>query len=197
LKKRSKKLLILRGFHMDKTPGIRPRPGLRLMLDVTSRYAFPGVQTAFIMLLLSAPLGLPGQPQLQPAWAEASVFFWTLFRPASMPAFVVFGLGLLLDLLTQQPMGIEVLLLLLIHGLALKLRRDLARSGFAIVWLVFAAVAAAASVLELLLVSLLTWRLLPPWPGLFECLLAAGTYPFLAFYFTILHRGLAAPEKAS
>ncbi len=182
---------------MDKTPGIRPRPGLRHMLDVASRYAFPGVQTGLVLLLLSAPLGIPGQPQLQPAWVEANIFFWSLFRPASMPAFLVFGLGLLLDLLTQEPVGIQVLLLLLIHGLALKFRRELARSGFALVWLVFCATALVAAVVELLLVSLLTWRYLPPWPGVFEFLLAAGTYPFLAFYLTYLHRGPAAPERAA
>jgi hypothetical protein len=38
---------------------------------------------------------------------------------------------------------------------------------------------------------------LPPWPGLFEFLLAAGMYPFLSFYLTFLHRGPAAPERAA
>jgi len=167
------------------------------MLDVASRYAFPGVQAALVVLLLSAPIGIPGQAQLQPAWVEANVFFWSLFRPASMPAFLVFCLGLLLDLLTQEPVGVQVLLLLLIHGLALKFRRELVRSGFALVWLVFAATALAASVLELILVGLFAWRLLPLWPALFEFGLAAGMYPFLAFYLTFLHRGPAAPERAA
>jgi rod shape-determining protein MreD len=182
---------------MDKTPGIRPRPGLKHMLDVASRYAFPGAQTAIVVLLLSAPLGIPGQPQLQPAWTAASVFFWSLFRPASMPAFLVFALGLLLDLLTQEPVGIEVLLLLLIHGIALKFRRDLVRSGFTTVWLVFCAIAGGAALLEWMMVAVLTWHVLTPWPALFEFGLAAGLYPFLALYLTFLHRGLAAPEKAS
>ncbi len=90
------------------------------MLDVASRYAFPGVQTAGVLLLLSAPLGLPGQAQLQPAWAMACVYFWSLYRPASMPALLVFAVGLLLDLLAQGPVGIQVLVLLLIHGAALR-----------------------------------------------------------------------------
>jgi hypothetical protein len=50
---------------------------------------------------------------------------------------------------------------------------------------------------EWVLVSALTWRALPPWPGLFEFGLSAGMYPFLALYLTALHRGPAAPEKAS
>ena len=182
---------------MDRSPGVRPRQGLWHALDTASRYALPGVQTVAVLLLLSAPFGIPAQAQLQPAWAQACVFFWSLYRPASMPAPLVFAIGLLLDLLAQSPIGIEVLVLLLIHGLALKSRRGLTRSGFATVWLVFMAVALGAAIVEFLLVCLLTWHALPPWPGAFEFGIAAGLYPFLAFYFIGLHRGLAAPEQAS
>ncbi len=182
---------------MDRSPGVRPRLGLWHALDTASRYALPGVQTVVLLLLLAAPFGIPAQAQLQPAWAQACVFFWTLYRPASMPAPLVFGIGLLLDLLAQSPVGIEVLVLLLIHAVALRSRRVLTRSGFATVWLVFMAVALGAALLEFLLVCLLTWHALPPWPGVFEFGISAGLYPFLAFYFIGLHRGLAAPEQAS
>ena len=182
---------------MDKSPGVRPRPGLWHMLDTASRYALPGVQTVAVLLLLSAPFGVPAQAQLQPAWAQACVFFWSLYRPASMPAPLVFAIGLLLDLLAQGPVGIEVLVLLLIHAVALRSRRLLTRSGFATVWLVFTGVALGAALLEYLLVTLLTWRALPVFPGALEFGIAAGCYPFLAFYLIGLHRGLAAPERAS
>lgn len=181
----------------DRLPGIRPRQTFGRRVDAAGRAAFPAACTALLLLGLAAPLRLPGQAELQPATAIACVFFWSLFRPASMPAFLVFALGLLLDLLTQEPVGLQVLLLLLIHGIALKFRRDLVRLGFITVWLVFCAVAGGAALLEWLLVSLLTWHVLPPWPGLFEFGLAAGFYPFWALYLTFLHRGLAAPEKAS
>ncbi len=182
---------------MDSAPGVRPRDGLWHALDTVSRYALPGVQTVAVLLLLSAPLGIPAQAQLQPAWAQACVFFWSLYRPASMPAPLVFAIGLLLDLLAQAPVGIEVLVLLLIHAIALKTRRVLTRSGFATVWLVFMGVALGAATLEYLLVSLLTWHALPYWPGAFEFGIATGLYPFLAFYMIGLHRNLAAPEQAS
>jgi rod shape-determining protein MreD len=181
---------------MEKKPGIRPLPTLWHMLDVASRHAFPQVLTALVLVLLSAPIGLPGQAQMQPAWALASVFFWSLFRPASLPAGAVFLLGLLLDLLAQGPIGVGVLILLLAHGLALRLRRGLTRQGFAAVWLVFMGFAAGAAFLEWALVSLLTWRALPPWPAIFECGLAAGAYPALAMLLTGAHRSLAAPERA-
>jgi rod shape-determining protein MreD len=181
---------------VEKTPGIRPRLTLWHRLDSASRYAFPAVLTLLVLLLLSTPLGLPGQAQMQPAWALASVFFWSLFRPASLPAGAVFALGLLLDLLAQGPVGVEVLVLLLVHGTALRARRGLTRQGFAVVWMAFIGFAAGAACLEWLLVSLLTWRSLPAAPGLFEFGIAAGIYPLLAVLFTKAHRSVAAPENA-
>ncbi len=182
---------------MERTPGIRPRPGLRHMLDVASRYAFPAAQMGIVLIFLSLPLGIPGQAALQPVWAAINVFFWSVFRPSALPPPVVFAEALLLDLLTQGPIGIQVLLLLLLQAVALRYRRGLARGGFVLVWFVFAIFAAGAAFGEWVLVSLLTWRLLPPWPALFECGLAAGLYPLLAGYLTLVHRGPAAPERAS
>jgi rod shape-determining protein MreD len=180
----------------DQTPGIRPRITLWHLLDVAARQAFPVALTIAILLLLSTPMGIQGQAQMQPAWVLASVYFWSLFRPASLPAPAVFAIGLLLDLLAQGPLGISVLILLLVHATALRLRRVLVRQGFASVWLVFLLVAASAATLEWLLVSVLTWRALSFWPALFEFGVAAGAYPILATLLTHAHRGIAAPERA-
>ena len=101
---------------MDKKPGIRPRLGVWHQMDVASRHAFPAAQTTIVLLLLAAPIGMPGQAQIQSAWTMACIYFWSLYRPAALPALLVFGIGLLLDLMAQGPVGIGVLLLLLIHA---------------------------------------------------------------------------------
>ena len=179
-----------------RTPGIRPRQTLWRRLDAASRAAFPAAFTALLLLLLAAPLRVPGQAQLQPAAALACVFFWSLFRPASMPPPVVFGLGLLSDLLGLEPPGVGVLVLLVTHGLAVSWRRTLTQQGFLLVWLAFVGVAAGAAALEWVMTSLLTFRLLPGGAALFQFALTAGLYPALATLFIRAHRGLANPEQA-
>ncbi|HTR18070.1 MAG TPA: rod shape-determining protein MreD [Acetobacteraceae bacterium] len=161
-----------------------------------SRACFPAGLTTLLLLVLAAPLGLPGQPQLQTACVLASVYFWSLFRPAAMPAPMVFLLGLLSDLLGQAPPGIAVLTLLIVQGLALRWRRELARQGFVLVWMAFLAVAAGAALLEWGLTSVLSWRLFPIGPAIFEFLLAGGLYPGFATLLTRAHRSVAAPEQA-
>jgi rod shape-determining protein MreD len=177
-------------------PGIRPRPSLWRRLDMSARHAFPAASTALLLLLLAAPLGLDAQAALQGAVALGCVFFWSLYRPASMSPPVVFALGVLADLLSYSPLGVSVLTLLLLHGVAQRARRALARQGFVLIWLVFSALALAACLLEWLLTAILDFRLLPPGPALFMGVLAAGLYPVLAVPLISAHHTLAEPDHA-
>jgi rod shape-determining protein MreD len=181
---------------MDKVPGIRPRPTVGRLLDMAARRGFPGSTTALLLLVTAAPLGVPGQAELQASIALACIFFWSLFRPASMPPAVVFCIGLLADLLGYAPPGVSVLTLLIAHGLALRWRRVLARQGFLLVWLAFVGVAVGAATVQWALTSLLTFRLLPPGPGLFQAAIGAGLYPALATLLTRAHQTLAEPDQA-
>ena len=181
---------------LERTPGIRPRPSLGRQMDIAARRSFPGASTALLLVVVGGPLGLPGQAELQGALALGCVFFWSLFRPASMPPPLVFALGVLADLLGYGPVGIGLLVLLIAHGLAMLWRYELTRQGFLVVWLVFVAVAAGAGTLQWALNALLTFRLLPPAPVLFQAALAAGLYPLLAVALARAHTTIAEPARA-
>ena len=176
-------------------PGIRPRPTLGRRLDATARACFPATCTAILMLATQTPFGFADQAALMPAVTLACVYFWSLFRPASMSPPVV-AIGVFHDLLGYVPVGAGVLSLLAVHGIAVRGRRVLVRQGFVIVWLALLALAAAASALSWALESLLLFRLLPPWPAMFQCALTGALYPALAILFTRAHRSLADPARA-
>ena len=180
----------------DRNPGIRPRPTLWRQLDGASRQAFPVASTVLLLFVLAGPLGLPGQAQWQGAVVLSGVFFWSVFRPASMPPLAVFAVGLLADLIGLSPPGVSVLVLLAVHGLAMRWRRWIARQGFVVVWVVFVGFAAGAALLGWVLSCALEIRLLPPGPILFGFVLSTGLYPALAFLLTAAHRAAAAPEQA-
>jgi len=180
----------------ERLPGIRPRQTLWRRLDRTARLAVPATMTLTLLLLTAAPFRLPGQAELQNAAALSCIFFWSVFRPASMPPPVVFLLGLVADLLDFAPPGVGVLCLLVAHAAAVRWRRTLTRQGFLAVWLAFAAVAAGLAALQWLLTSALTFRLLPAGPALFQAALAAGLYPMLAVLLGRAHRTIAEPARA-
>ena len=105
-------------------------------------------------------------------------------------------IGVFMDLLGYLPLGTGVFTLLVVHGIAVKLRRGLARRGFAWSWVLFGIVATGASALIWLLSMLLTLRLLSPFPVLFIATLAIALFPVLAVPFAAAHRTVANPDHA-
>jgi rod shape-determining protein MreD len=181
---------------VDRVPGIRPRQTLWRRLDIAARRCCPVASTLVLMLLSNTPFGIPDQAVLLPAVTVTSVFFWSLFRPASMPPPAVFVLGLLLDLLAWLPLGDSVVVLLAVHGLCVRWRRILAKQSFLLIWLAFLVFAAAAGGLMWALAAVVSFRWLPPGPAVFQAVLTAALYPAVAILFTLAHRSIAAPERA-
>jgi rod shape-determining protein MreD len=181
---------------VDRAPGIRPRPTLARRLDMLARRCFPVAATVALMLLSNAPFGVLDQPVMLPAVAVASVFFWSLFRPASMPPPAVFLIGLLLDLMGWLPVGDGVVTLLLVHGLCVRWRRVLVRQGFLMIWIAFLGFAAASAALIWAIAALLAFRLLPLGPAMFEAVLSGALYPALAILFARAHSTVADPARA-
>lgn len=176
----------------------RPRPGRTLArtLDASARRMVPLAGAVLGLLLLDLPLGLPGQAAMQPGILLGCVFFWSVFRPASMPAVPVFLLGVVCDLLGSQPVGVGALMLLLALAAGRTWRGRLARLGFIAIWLVFATVAAAALALEWLLVSAVRLQPMPLPAPVFAWVLALGLYPLLSACLTWQHRTIADPDRA-
>jgi rod shape-determining protein MreD len=173
----------------------RPEPpmGLLRRLDAGARAGFPAVFTAFLIILAAVPVGAPG---LIAALALPCIFFWTIFRPAAMPAPVVFLLGLLQDLLSFAPLGAGVLTLLVVHGVALRWRDVLVRQSFLATWLIFCAFAAGAAGLGWGLEAVLGWHLPPTTPGITQFGVSVGLYPLLAWVLTRLHTAMRRAELA-
>lgn len=165
-------------------------------LDRAARHALPAASIAGAIILLAMPGLLPAQPSMRAAFVIASVFFWSLYRPAALPAPVVALLGVLLDLLGASPLGLWAALLLLEQAAIGAVRRSLVRQGFPVVWLVLAAFVAAIGTAEYVSRSILELVLLPPAPIVTQSVIAILIYPLLAIALISAHRGAAAPERA-
>ena len=167
--------------------------GLVRRLDAAARAAFPGLFTGFLIVLAAVPVGVPG---VIGAMAMPSIFFWTVFRPTAMPAPVVFSIGVLQDLLSFAALGTGVLTLLIVHGVALRLRDFLVRQPFVTAWLIFSGFAAGAVGLGWALQAMLGWSVPPLAPGLHQLGIAVGLYPALAWVLARLHMAMRRAETA-
>jgi rod shape-determining protein MreD len=124
------------------------------------------------------------------------IFFWSLYRPASLPAPVIVLIGLLLDLLGFSPLGLWAVLLVSLKGLTLLGRRRLLPLSFTLIWLVFCAAAAILSGIAWAVQSVLYLSMLPVLPLAAQIFTSSFLYPALSAFFIRAHRGAAAVELA-
>ncbi len=152
-------------------------------LDGAARGLTPFALTVLLIVFGMVPLGIPNFAPIMPALGVIAVFFWLVYRPDLMPAWAVFLIGLIQDLLGGGALGVGVFVLLVVYAALAGQRRYLAQASFFLVWLVFLPVAAGAFVLTWLFNSLIADALLAPGPATFQYLSTVAFYPAIAWLF--------------
>ncbi|GAN54178.1 hypothetical protein Tasa_017_061 [Tanticharoenia sakaeratensis NBRC 103193] len=177
-------------------PEIKPRASLRQRADAGLRAATP-VGFAFLStLVLSAPLGLPGQSELLFSVLFGTVFFWSAQRPRQMPPWAVFALGLFAEMVTFGAPGSILFMLLVVHGIAHLGRHSLTAASFLTTWAILSVLATISGVVQWTMASVEAFHLLGPAPSLFQTTLTIGIYPILSAVFAWANRTVANPERA-
>lgn len=138
-----------------------------------------GLSAVFLEVL---PLGLPAESRPSPDLLLCVVAYWSIRRPGSAPAVLIFALGLTRDLLTDVPVGAGVLSLLIVSEVLKLRRRRFARASFAVEWVAVSLAAIGSAALQWLLVALMLAR--PPWlADLFnQSIYTMMAYPLMALF---------------
>lgn len=114
------------------------------------RALLPGVTILTIVLLAALPWGLPGASRfVLPLVPFAVIFYWLLQRQDLVPDWLVFLAGLMLDVLTDGPLGLWPLVYLVGYALTIT-AWPWAGAGRLRHWALFAAVAAMLAGAEFL-----------------------------------------------
>jgi rod shape-determining protein MreD len=152
-------------------------------LDGTARSLAPFALTVLLIVFGMVPLGVPNFAPIMPALGLIAVFFWLVYRPDLMPAWAVFLIGLIQDLLGGGALGVGVFVLLVVYATLAGQRRYIAQASFFLVWLAFLPVAAGAFVLTWLFNSLIVDAVLAPGPAASQYLSTVVFYPVIAWLF--------------
>lgn len=147
----------------------------------------PAVVVLMLVLLAMLPWGGPAWLEMALALtALGAIYFWSVRRPRLLPAPVVFVSGLLLDVMTQGPLGVWAAAALIV-ALAARLERQ---SRVHLGMLRRVASIAAALALSVCVVAVVTslhqWQLVALRPVGEALIVAVLAYPFLAGMLSLL-----------
>ena len=150
-----------------------------------ANYARAGIPVAVSLLLVLAailPYGLPKSSLAAPILALISVYYWSVFRPELMPAGAAFLIGLMVDVLSGGPPGLNALVLILVHWAASGQRRVLAGKSFAVAWLGYLLIAAGAAIINWFFASLFHTTAIESVPLVVSRAIGTAAYPLVALF---------------
>ena len=158
-------------------------PGLWHRMDLLVRQLTPTMLTLALVIINVVPLHIPEFSRVAPLLPLMAIYHWAIFRPRLLPAYAVFLIGLLQDVLTGAPIGVNALMFLIVYGVVLSQKRFFLGKSFFILWLGFSIVAAGASVMSWIAVSILNVALVEPKTVIFQYLMTLGFFPAIAWLF--------------
>lgn len=150
-------------------------------LDHVARSLWPFMLSLLLVIASVLPLQIPDFGRISPNLAVMATFYWAIYRPDLFPAPAAFVLGLWLDLLTGAPIGINALVLLMVHWAIVSQRKFFQGKSFGVVWWAFALTLSGAMLLFWMLSAAYQLTLIDPSPAVFQLLLTIACFPFLTW----------------
>jgi len=144
-----------------------------------ARRMVPFLVTLALVILTVVPTKLPGFAQVSPSWPMMGIFYWSIYRPDLLPIWAAFLIGVLTDIVTGMPIGINALLYLLIRGVVVIQRRFFLTNTFPMAWAAFAIIAIGAIGLNWLLFAILQGEAVDPQILLWQYVILMGLFPFV------------------
>lgn len=157
------------------------KTSLWVRMDTWVRQLVPFGVTLVLLLLSTMPTRIPGFAGIAPMLPLMGVYYWAIYRPDLLPAWSAFLVGLLYDIVSGTPLGVNALVMLLAQGTAASQRKFFLGKSFAVTWWSFGLLTAGAVGLAWLLVSMLHGRAIDPAPVMFEYLLTLAIFPLLTW----------------
>jgi rod shape-determining protein MreD len=157
------------------------RPLFIQRLDNWARAASPVLLTFAAVIVNVIPVRLPNYAELSPSLVLMVVFYWTVHRPDLMRPWHVFIIGLLDDILSGTPLGVNALVLLFTHWAIMSQHKVFRSESFGLIWFGFALVAAGAQLLMVVLGLFAGSGLVDPMVMITQYALTIAVYPPIAF----------------
>jgi len=170
------------------------KPTFSQRLDTYTRNSLPVFVTLLLVLINVLPLHIPGLSRIVPILPLMAVYQWAVYRPNLMPPLAVFFIGLMFDVLSGTPLGVNAVVFLTVYGVVIYQQRFFTAKSFLVVWFGFGVVAMGASILSWILVSILSASIVEPRAAVFQYLLNFGCFPLLAWIFLRWQNAMAKTE---
>ena len=164
-------------------------------LENLLRLMVPHVLLLVLLLLSLVNLPLPYVGTVKPYLVLMAVYYWSIYRPTLVPPLLCFLMGMLLDIISGVPMGLNAFILVGVQWLVRDQRRFLMGQPYMTTWLVFGLVSLACGVWQWGLLGLVNFKWAHPLPGLVAVALSILLFPLVTLLLNLTHRILPVASR--
>jgi rod shape-determining protein MreD len=159
-------------------------------VDNPAARLLPIATTSLAMIISIQPAYIPGYAAVTPAFTLMAVYHWTIYRPKLLPPLALFSVGVTQDLLTDAPLGVSALVMLLARTIVLRLRRYFINRPFPFVWAGFTMLTGGAMLFLWTVHCLLDWVVIDFRSTVFRAVLTISVFPAASFLLGRTQRAL-------
>lgn len=164
-------------------------------LNALSRVALVQTITFLLFCLSITSFSIFSLVDIQPYFVLIPIYYWAVYRPTLIPVIMTFTMGVLLDLLSGVPLGINTIPLLFVQWIVKNQRLFLMGQPFMVVSLGFFLSCCVYALFQWVVFSFAFLQFLPITPLLISIIFSVCLFPLFAMLFVVLHRFLPVASK--
>ena len=143
----------------------------------------------FLLILLNlVKFPLLGNDGGKLSFLLIGIYFWTIYRPTLLPYLLIFGAGLLLDLLSGGLVGLNALGFMIVAMIVRGQRRFLLGQSWSVVWAGYCVAVTLLMCIHYLVYCMASTTILSPIPLGFNLVISYLLYPLILPPMMLLNR---------
>lgn len=163
-------------------------------LFLIAKYAIPYLLCAAFLFVNAYHIRIDALIAVKLPLLLAAIYYWSLFRPALLPSWLVFLLGVGFDFLTGLPLGLHALIFLLLQWLVRDQRLILTGQSFFAIWIGFSLVLSLVYISEWAVMAAAQGQALPVIFFIYDFFAGVFIFPLVFFILNNVHRLLPTHE---
>lgn len=157
-------------------------------LEIFARFCVAYSLVVVFLMLDMISFNVPYFNEIRPSFTLMALFYWSIYRPSMVPSWLAFFLGLLVDIVSGLPLGLNALLYVIVARIIQSQRKIFMGQVFLSVYIGYVLVSSGAAALEWAIFCLIGFEIVAFKPVMGSILLGFAFFPLAFLLMNMTHK---------
>lgn len=157
-------------------------------LEILARFCSAYCLLSVFLMLDMISFNVPYFNEIRPSFTLMALFYWSIYRPSMVPSWLAFLLGLLIDIVSGLPLGLNALLYVIVARIIQSQRKIFMGQVFLSIYIGYVLASAGVAALEWAIFSLIGFEIVAFKPVMGSMLLGFAFFPVAFLLMNATHK---------